>query len=120
MPQASCGAGIRRIHWITRCRAPNPCRPTVGARQVLGRGETFVANTTAEFADVFPDHAQINALGCQAAMNLPVIAAGEVLGTINVLDQAGAFPAEKVAAVQAVIADRQAEIVAAMRAVPMA
>ena len=53
-------------------------------------------------------------------MNLPVIEAGQVLGTINVLDQAGAFSAEKVAAVRAVIADRQATIAAAMRAVPMA
>lgn len=89
------------------------------SRQVLGEGRIFVANTTAEFADVFFDHAQITALGCQAAVNVPVIVAGEVLGTINILDVEGHFTEARVQAIQVAVSARHGALVAAMRAVPM-
>jgi hypothetical protein len=87
--------------------------------QVLVEGEPFIANTVAEFADVFPDHAQIEALGCGSALNLPVIDGDWVLGTVNVLDVAGFFDEIRVFAIQSLIVARHAALVAAMRAVPM-
>ena len=87
--------------------------------QVLGRGEPFVANDTAGFADVFPDHAQINALGCAAVINIPIIEEGVVLGTVNILDVAGHFTPERVAVFNGLMAERHDLIVAAMRATPM-
>lgn len=96
---------------------PKPVQDDGWSRQVLGEGRAFVANTTAEFAPWFFDHARINALGCHSAANFPVIAGGEVLGTVNILDVEGYFTAERVAALEALIAARLPEIAAAMRAV---
>lgn len=96
-----------------------PLQPDRWSRQVLLEGRPFVANTTAEFADVFPDHALINALGCHSALNLPVSDGETVLGTINILDVEGYFTATRLAALQALATAQQAGIVAAMRAVPM-
>ncbi len=87
--------------------------------QVLVEGEPFIANTTAEFADVFPDWAQINALGCHSAMNLPVLDGDVVLGTINILDAEGYFDEIRVFAIQAIAVSGHDRIVAAMRSVPM-
>lgn len=87
--------------------------------QVLVEGLPFVANTTAEFADVFFDHAEINALGCQSAMNIPVIDGEDVLGTINILDVEGWFTEERQLALETLALSRRAEVIAAMRAVPM-
>lgn len=87
--------------------------------QVLVQGESFVANSTAEFADVFPDHALINSLGCHSALNIPVFDGGGVLGTINILDVAGFFTDERVLAFEAMALGARDRIVAAMRAVPM-
>jgi hypothetical protein len=87
--------------------------------QVLVEGEPFIANTVAEFADVFPDHALIESLGCQSALNLPVIDGDWVLGTVNVLDVEGFFDEIRVFAIQSLIVARHDALVAAMRAVPM-
>ncbi|NGN41610.1 GAF domain-containing protein [Mesorhizobium sp. CGMCC 1.15528] len=48
--------------------------------------ETFVANTIADIATVFPDHETIWSLGCGSVINMPVVIAGELLGTVNCLD----------------------------------
>lgn len=87
--------------------------------QVLVEGEPFVANSVAEFADVFPDHAQIAALGCASALNLPVMDGDWVLGTVNVLDVEGFFHEIRVFAIQSLIVARHDALVQAMRAVPM-
>ncbi len=89
------------------------------SQQVLVEGRTFVANTTPEFAVHFFDHALINALGCQSAINIPLIVGGEVLGTINILDVENHFTPDRVAALQSLIASRSETLAAAMRAVPM-
>ncbi|WP_307742824.1 M24 family metallopeptidase [Gemmobacter fulvus] len=96
-----------------------PLQQDAWSRQVLVEGRTFVANTTPEFAVHFFDHAQINALGCESAVNIPLIAAGEVLGTINILDVEHHFTPARVAALETLIAARAGDLAAAMRAVPM-
>lgn len=65
---------------------------------VKGRQETFVANTIEEIAEVFSDHELIQSLGCESCLNLPIVAEGRLLGTLNCLNVAGHFTPERVAA----------------------
>ena len=97
-----------------------PMRNDAWGDQVLGEGRSFVANTTPEFAIYFTDHALINALGCQSAMNIPLPDdAGLVVGTVNILDAEGHFTADRVAALESLIARRRTDLLAAMALVPM-
>lgn len=80
-----------------------PMNPTHWSEIVIDRHETFVANTIDDVAAVFPDWPLIQSLGCESVMNLPVIAGGEVLGTINCLDAAGYWTAERLEAARALI-----------------
>ncbi len=86
------------------------------SKQVLGRRETFVANETAEFSPYFSDHALINALGCESVVNIPVSDDGEVLGTVNILDEKGHFTAERVEALESLIAKSRIDLVGAFKA----
>lgn len=74
-----------------------PFNPTRWTATVLDRHETFVANDYEGIAEVFGDHELIRSLGCESVMNLPAIAGGRVLGTINCLDAAGHFTPDRVA-----------------------
>ncbi len=65
--------------------------------RVLDRQETFVANTIEGIAEVFDDHELIQSLGCESVINVPVIVAGRILGTLNCLDVAGHYTPERVA-----------------------
>jgi hypothetical protein len=84
------------------------------SRQVIGEGRSFVANTTAEFAVWFPDHALINSQGCEAALNIPVKDGGAVVATVNLLDRQGHYTPERVAAMEALVVDRTPELLAAL------
>lgn len=59
---------------------------------------SFVANTIADIARVFPDYELIDSLGCQSVVNIPVEVGGELLGTVNCLDAAHHYTPERVAA----------------------
>lgn len=83
------------------------------SRQVLERGESFVANTTPEFAIYFGDHALINALGCQSAMNIPVSRDGTVAGTVNLLDAQGHFTPARISELQAMVSAATPRLLAA-------
>ncbi|KGJ09041.1 hypothetical protein IC63_03255 [Paracoccus sphaerophysae] len=67
-------------------------------RQVIVQRRAWVANTPAEVAEMLFDHATIAALGCGAALNLPVVVADQVIGTLNLLDAAGHFTPARLAA----------------------
>ena len=60
--------------------------------------KSFVANTIEDIAKVFPDYELIDSLGCQSVVNIPVVVAGELLGTVNCLDVAHHYTPERVAA----------------------
>lgn len=75
-----------------------PIVPNAWTRTVLDGKQPFVANSIEEIAAVFPDHELIRSLGCESCLNVPIIVVGEVRGTINILDRAGHFTAERVAA----------------------
>ena len=62
------------------------------------RQQTFVANSIAEIAAVFPDYELIQSLGCESCINIPVVIGGQVLGTLNCLDVAGHYTPDRVAA----------------------
>ncbi len=78
-----------------------PYNDTYWSEITLERRETFVANSIAEIADVFPDHALINTLGCQSVINVPVEIGGRVVGTINCLHEAGFYTEDRVKAAEA-------------------
>jgi len=58
---------------------------------------SFVANTIADIATVFPDYELIKALGCGAVINLPVVLRDQLAATINLLDSEQAYTPERVA-----------------------
>ncbi len=91
-----------------------PMGQTGWSAQVIGEGRAFVANTTAEFAVHFSDHALINALGCHSAMNIPVSNGVQVVGTVNILDAEGHFTPDRIATLQALVDARCANLLAAM------
>lgn len=78
---------------------------------------SFVANSTDEFADIFPDYPTINALGCEAVLNVPVVEDERVIGTVNFLDAAGHFTAERVVQLESLVRHQKPALIAAMKAV---
>ena len=89
MPEAYPVSGTKPVntdHWATT---------------VLMNKQMFVANTIEDIADVFPDHPLIKSLGCESCLNVPVVLDGAVAGTINILNEAGYFTPERVAAAEA-------------------
>lgn len=58
----------------------------------------FSSTTIEEIATVFFDWEKIRALGFESNMNLPAIAGGEVIGTINLLHRKGHYTADRVEA----------------------
>lgn len=77
--------------------------------------KVFVANTTPEFAKYFFDHALISSLGLGSCVNIPVVDAGEVLGTINILAEEQHFTPSRLGAYTDLAATHHAALVAAMR-----
>ena len=72
---------------------------------VARRHEVFVANTLEDIAQVFADHRIIGALGCGSVVNLPVVLDGELAATVNLLDGAHHFTAERVDLVTTMLAE---------------
>ena len=64
---------------------------------------SFVANTIADIAKVFPDFELIAALGCGSVMNLPVVLQNELAATVNMLDAEQHYTPERVAAAEALL-----------------
>lgn len=88
------------------------------SRQVIDGKRSFLANSTDGFSRLFPDHALINALGCQSVMNIPVLRRdGAVVGTINLLDIAGFFTPDRVRRFESLVAARRDDLAGAMAAV---
>ncbi len=75
-----------------------PGSPGAWADHVMVARRHFVANSIEAIAEVFPDHEQIAALGCGSVLNIPVVVADAVLGTINLLDVPGHYTPARVEA----------------------
>jgi GAF domain-containing protein len=64
---------------------------------VLDARQPFSALTIEEIAAVFPDWPLIQSLGCESALNLPIVVAGRVVGTLNLLDAKGHYTSARIA-----------------------
>lgn len=83
MPDAYPTSGTKSVgedHWVA---------------QVLDGKRNFVANDIEAIAGVFDDHELIRSLGCESVLNVPIVVGGDVLGTINMLHEAGFYTPEK-------------------------
>ena len=67
---------------------------------VHGERRSFVANTIADIAKVFPDFELIQSLGCASVINLPVVLENELMATINLLHVADHYSAMQVAKIE--------------------
>ncbi len=117
-------AGLARRAYTSHADAypatgTKPMRSDAWTVQVIDNQRSFVANSTPEFAIYFADHALINALGCHSALNIPVSDGAQVVGTVNVLDVAGHFTPERVATLEALVADHREGLLGAFARVPM-
>ena len=66
-----------------------PVIPSPWTEQVFGRREPYIGRTAADIRAVFFDHELIASLGCDSVLNLPVVHDVRVLGTVNLLHEAG-------------------------------
>ena len=80
---------------------------------ITGR-QTFVANTTPEFARYFFDHALITSLGLGSCINIPVADGSTVFGTMNLLAEEHHFTPEKLAAYHSLAQTHHAALIAEM------
>lgn len=64
--------------------------------QVIEERKIFSTNTHDGIAGVFDDHALIRSLGCGSVINIPVVVAGSVLGTINCLHEEGFYTQDRI------------------------
>lgn len=83
------------------------------ANTIMAR-KTFVANTPPEFAKYFFDHELIVSLGLGSCINVPVHDGGPVLGTVNLLAEAGHFTPGRLAAYEALVAEALPGLCAAL------
>lgn len=65
--------------------------PTPWGAHVLQGQQPWMCNDADGIRWAFPDHALIASLGLAACINVPVVAFGRTLGTLNLLDGAGEY-----------------------------
>lgn len=66
-------------------------RDTTEWTALMERGECFVANHPDHFGPHFPDLPAIVEHGLGAVINIPILDGRRMLGTLNLLDKAGAY-----------------------------
>ncbi len=76
--------------------------PTPWGDLVLTRRQGFVGCDAAAIRWAFPDHELIASLGLGCAINVPIVAMGRVLGTMNLLDAPGRYKSDDIEIVQSV------------------
>ena len=64
-------------------------RLTEWGRHVIDGRRPWIGRTAADIAWAFYDHELIARLGCASALNIPVIDGGRVIGTVDLLHEAG-------------------------------
>jgi hypothetical protein len=76
-----------------------PIEPNRWTHTVLDAHQVFSSTTIEEIAEVFFDWELIQSLGFESNANLPVVVGGEVIGTLNLLERAGFYTADRLAPV---------------------
>jgi len=69
----------------------------IWSETVIEKQQPYVSNTIEEIAAVFSDWPLIQSLGCESGCNIPVVVAGDVVGTLNLLDVKGHYTPERMA-----------------------
>jgi hypothetical protein len=69
-------------------------------KHVIGERRAWVGYNYDDVKWAFFDHELIRSLGCESAINVPVVYAGRVLGTMNLLDTAGRYKEADAAATE--------------------
>ena len=69
----------------------------IWSETVIDRQQPYVSNTIEQIAEVFSDWPLIQSLGCESGCNIPVVVAGAVVGTLNLLDVQGHYTPERMA-----------------------
>ncbi len=64
----------------------------------------YVANSIEAMRGDFPDLDFIVSLGCGSAINMPIVAGGEMLGSVNLLHREGWYTSDRVEAVKRLVA----------------
>lgn len=62
-------------------------------------GKPMVTDGNEDMVKTFFDHELISSLGCESCVNLPISVGGEVLGSVNMLHEAGHWTPERLAAI---------------------
>jgi hypothetical protein len=70
--------------------------PTPWAQRVIHERHPYIGRSAGDIRSVFFDHALIHSLGCDAVLNLPVVHGGKLLGTVNLLHEAGWYDEDDV------------------------
>jgi hypothetical protein len=70
-------------------RGRKPVVDSAWTRRIFAERAAYIGRDAADIRSVFPDHELIASLGCASVLNLPVVWAGRVLGTLNLLHEAG-------------------------------
>ena len=73
------------------------------SRRIFGDKRPIVANSPPEMQIFIPETSDLVALGYGSTLCLPVIIAGDVRGTVNLLGDAGIFTADTLAAVDTLL-----------------
>jgi hypothetical protein len=68
-------------------------------QRVIGERCAWVGYSAKDIEWAFFDHELIVSLGCESAVNVPVVFAGQVLGTMNLLAPAGHYKEQDAAAI---------------------
>lgn len=98
------GAEVERIYSDNERAYPltgrKPLGVTAWTDHVIAGRRSWHGRTAADIAWAFGDHELIASLGCGSCVNVPVIAFGTVIGTMNVLDRENAYSDADVATLE--------------------
>ncbi|WP_062015356.1 GAF domain-containing protein [Gluconobacter japonicus] len=65
-------------------------------KRVLGRGIPYIGYSREDLESVFFDHEVLWSIGCESVLNMPIVDAGKVLGSINMLHGPGWYSPEDI------------------------
>ena len=69
-------------------------------KRVIDERHWWIGYDAKDIAWAYFDHELIVSLGCESAVNVPVVYAGRVLGTLNLLDAAGHYKESDIAKIE--------------------
>lgn len=80
-------------------------KPMAGSKlmqTLLVEGKPYIGRNAADIEWAFHDHVLIRSLGCESVLNMPVRWRGRTVGTLNLLDRAGAYTEQHLPIVRAI------------------